>query len=168
MSLLSIIIAGLALWGVKKDLDTYNITIAVISSLTTILLCWQIYNAIDVNQKVKSIHRIASIAAKKENDKYHHTVKALITYIEATDIDKRINNTEMAVDKLMLAIKEEIKGNYSMPIDYSIDYLMKIINRGYALQIYKGRRNEYINVLSKIYNSNTSIIIGYINDANEV
>lgn len=168
ISLFSIMIAGLALWGVKKDLDTYNITIAVISSLTTILLCWQIYNVIDVNQKVKDIHQIARMAAKKENDKYHHTIKALITYIEATDIDKRINNTEMAVDKFMVAIKEGVKGNYSMPIDYSIDYLMKIINRGYGLQIYKGRRREYINVLSRIYNNNTSIIISHINDAIEV
>lgn len=164
----SFIISLSALFAKKQDIDTYNITIAVLATLVTIALCWQIYNAIDVNQKVRDIHHIARRTAQVENDLYNHTVIALIMYIEAIDIDRRINNTEETVDKLIAAIEEGLKGKYSYPIDSSIDYLYKMSNREYPLMIYKGKRNEYVKILSKIYNDNISKIIINLNKAIEV
>lgn len=168
VSLLSIIFAGLALWGVKKDLDTYNITIAVISSLTAILICWQIYNAIDINSKVKNIEATSRRVARMEIEKYNHTVKALIMYIEATDVYKRNNYTEIAIDKLISAIVEGLKGNYIYPVNLSIDFLYYIIEKDGGLMIIKGKKDEYIKALAPIYNDKISHIITSINKALEI
>lgn len=168
VSLFSIMIAGLALWGVKKNLDTYNITIAVISSLTTILLCWQIYNAIDINSKVKNIELTSRKVARMEIEKYNHTVKSLIMYIEAMDVYKRNNYTEIAVDKLISAIAEGIKGNYVYPVELAINCLYNMTGKDGNLIVMKGKKNEYIKVLSQIYNDRISHIIMNINKALEI
>lgn len=130
------------------SVDSYTVIIAVLTLLVTILIGWQIYNAIEINKKLGDIHRIASKTAYEENKRYNHTTIAVIHYMNALDFYRRQNFTDKAVDEIFCCMEESLKGRFQFPIDMSIDFLLKIPKDN--LFIYESKRNEYIRMLYKI------------------
>lgn len=145
------------------DVDLYSIVIAILTLLVTILIGWQIYNAIEVNKKLGEIQRIASKVAYEENKKYNHTTIAVIHYINALDFYKRQNFTDKAVDELFCCIEEALKGRFQFPIDMAISYLLKIPDDN--LFIMESKRKEYLRILYKVNCLDTNRLITKIEEA---
>lgn len=143
--------------------DIYAIVIAILTLLVTILIGWQIYNAIEVNKKLNEIHRIASKAAYEENKKYNHTTIAVIHYMNALDFYKRQNFTDKAVDELFCCIEEALKGRFQFPIDMAINYLLEIPDDN--LFIIDSKRRGYLRTLYRINYMNIDIVITKIEKA---
>lgn len=130
------------------SIDWYSMIIALLTLLVTILIGWQIYNAIEVNKKLGEIQRIASKAAYEENKKYNHTTIAIIHYMKALDFYKRQNFTDKAIDELFCCIEEALKGRFQFPIDMAIDFLLKTPDDNFV--IIKSKKEEYMRTLYKI------------------
>lgn len=143
--------------------NMYSVVIAILTLLVTILIGWQIYNAIEVNKKVCEIQRIASKTAYEENKKYNHTTIAVIHYMNALDFCKRQNITEKAVDELFCCIEEALKGKFQFPIDMAINYLLEIPDDN--LFVIDSKRKEYLHTLYKLNGVNTDRAITKIEKA---
>lgn len=130
------------------NVDAYTVIVAVLTLLVTILIGWQIYNAMEVNKRLGEMQRVASKIAYEENKKYNHTTIAVIHYINALDFYKRQNFTDKAVDELFCCIEEALKGKFQFPIDMAISCILEIPDGN--LIVMESKRKEYIRTLYKL------------------
>lgn len=168
LSVTSTIFASMACLSVYTDCDVnwYSIIIAILTLLVTILIGWQIYNAIEVNRKLLEIERIASKAAYEENKRYNHTTIAIVHYMCALDFYKRQNFTDKAVDELFCCIEEALKGRFQFPIELALNFLLKIPEDN--LFIIKSRKEGYMRILYKINGADIHKVINKIEKAYDV
>lgn len=164
--LLSVISLSLTLHkSSDTGIDNYSILISVFALLVTILIAWQIYNAIEINKKVDNITKVAERAAYNENKLYNHTTKAVVYYITAIDYDKRQNDTAKAVDGLFNCINEALWGKFQFPIEMAMDYLLGMDKENFF--IYRDKKEDYKRTLYNINNEKCESLIEKIQNAYE-
>lgn len=151
--------------GTHPNADMYAVIIAVLTLLVTILIGWQIYNAIELSRKIKEMQRIASKAAYDENKKYNHTTIAIVHYINALDFYKHQRISKKAVDELFKCIEEALKGRFQFPIDMAINYMLSIPKTDFFVS--KIKKREYIRILYYINNEQAKELITKIESAYE-
>lgn len=166
-SLCSFTLSLFACYSVNRncDINIYALIIAILTLLVTILLGWQIYNAIELNRKLNEMQKIASKAAYNENKKYNHTTIAIVHYVNAIDLYRRQRISEKAVDELFKCIEEALKGRFQFPIDMAINYMSSIPKSDFF--IHKTRKEEYIRILYSINNEEAKELITKIEAAYE-
>ena len=147
------------------NIDMYALIISILTLLVTILLGWQIYNAIELNRKLNEMQKIASKAAYNENKKYNHTTIAIVHYVNALDFYRRQRVSEKAVDELFKCIEEALKGRFQFPIDMAIDYMLAIPTSDFFVR--KAKKGEYIRILYSINNESAKDLITKIETAYE-
>lgn len=143
----------------------YALVIAILTLLVTILLGWQIYNAIELNRKLNEMQKIASLAAYNENKKYNHTTIAIVHYVNALDFYRRQRISEKAVEELFKCIEEALKGRFQFPIDMAIDYMLDIPASNFFVP--RARKGDYIRILYSINNEPAKELITKIESAYE-
>lgn len=148
------------------NVDVYAFIIAVLTLLVTLLIGFQIYNAIEVNKKLNEMQRIAAKAAYKENERYNHTTIAVVYYITAIDYYKRQNISEKTVDGLFCCIEEALKGKFQFPINMAISYMLDNMPRNNFF-IRKSKKEIYMRILYKINNDRVQELITKIDLAYE-
>ena len=146
-------------------IDNYSVLISVFALLVTILIGWQIYNAIEVNKKVDNINKVAERAAYNENKLYNHTTMAVVYYINAIDSDKRNNDTAKAVDGLFNCINEALRGKFQFPIEMAMDYLLEMGKENFF--IYPDKKEDYKMILNNIKNEKSESLKDKIQNAYE-
>lgn len=141
-----------------QSIDIYAFIIAILTLLVTLLIGFQIYNAIEVRKKLTEMHRIATKAAYEENEKYNHTTIAVVYYITAIDYYKRQNMPEKTIDRLFCCIEEALKGKFQFPIDLAINYMLdNIPNNNFF--IHKSKKDIYMRILYKINSDRVQEVI---------
>ena len=148
-----------------ENIDMYALVIAILTLLVTILLGWQIYNAIELNRKLNEMQKIASLAAYNENKKYNHTTIAIVHYVNALDFYRRQRISEKAVEELFKCIEEALKGRFQFPIDMAIDYMLDIPASNFFVP--RARKGDYIRILYSINNEPAKELITKIESAYE-
>ena len=164
--LLSLVSLLLTLYD-SSDLgtDNHSFVISVFALLVTVLIGWQIYNAIEINKKVDNINKVAERAAHNENRLYNHTTKAVVFYITAIDCDRRQNDSAKAVDGLFDCINEALWGKFQFPIEMAMDYLLAMNKENFF--IYPEKREDYKRTLYNINNEKSELLIEKIQNAYE-
>lgn len=164
--LLSLISLSLTLYSsFNSSPDNYSFLVSVLTFLVTMLIGWQIYNAVEINKKVDNINKVAERAAYNENKLYNHTTKAVVYYITAIDYDKRNNDTAKAIDGLFNCINEALYGKFQFPIEMAMDYLLAMDKEDFF--IYHGKKEEYKRILYNINNEKSESLIKKIQNAYE-
>lgn len=144
----------------------YVYLLAALTSLIAILIGWQIYNTIDINKRISDVEKFTSSTANKSIIKYNHTVQSFVYYLSSKDYQNR-NIDEMSIDYLMKSIDEGMKGDYFMPIDFSLNDLYNIcIRKDYF--ILKDKKKQYKKILQRIGNEKSLDIIDTLEDAKEI
>lgn len=177
MNIISLIISGLALIvsgtiaflylpsPPHVDFDYQGLLVGILSLLVTVLIGWQIYNAIEVNKKVNNINKVAERAAYNENKLYNHTTMAVVYYINAIDSVKRNNDTAKAVDGLFNCINEALRGKFQFPIEMAMDYLLEMGKENFF--IYPDKKEDYKMILNNIKNEKSESLKDKIQNAYE-
>lgn len=136
-----------------------SLVVSILCTLVTILIAWQIYNAIEVNRKLQTIGNEAKRAAESVINKYDHTIKAyhifydgVILYIAIRDNSNFSNDTELVVHKMFKCLDEALKGLKTDPIEYAIEILTEISNKNSDknIFIYKGYKTKYLKTLAAL------------------
>lgn len=168
--LLSVIAVCVAVWrSPELGFDYQGVLVGVLSLLVTVLIGWQICNFMYINKKVSSIDKIAKEVTKEAIDSYGHSVKSFVLTLDSNDLRKR-NLTEYAIDNYIKAIEEGLKGIDEDGILLPLGYLELLIhdNEG-SIQILKGKRHFYIEVLSRLrYKERKNDVIDVVIRAQEV
>lgn len=161
----------------RFDADWYAIVIGVLSLLVTMLIGWNIYQAIDferrIDQKTKSALLDVGADVEKLNDRTMYTLLASIA-----DIMKEQANTLLAFDMYIKAAmfaskakeKELTKGYMTIAIDI-FDVMMKDARMERDRLIFKSRFRElddYIDILKLIDCDTSNILLKKLILAREV
>ena len=146
------------------SIDIYSFIISILTLLVTLLLGFQIYNAIEVHKKLNEMQRIATKAAYEENERYNHTTIAVVYYINAIDYYKRQNMSDKTIDGLFCCIEEALKGKFQFPIDMAISYMLdNIPSENFFVN--KSKKEIYMRTLYKINNDRVQEVITKIESA---
>ena len=143
-----------------------NFIVSVLSILVTVLVGFQIYNAIDINNKINNLENIARKEVLDQLNIYDHKIKARLITIDTKDLYNR-NITGAAIDGYLRAINEAIKGKGWEEVKEIVIVLRKIISQydGLNLILSQENKNKYLEILKKIQNQDVSDIIYFIDNA---
>lgn len=116
--------------------DYMGIIVGILSLLVTLLIGWQIYNAIEINKKLQSIDNVKkSLEATK-------IILATINYNKVFPPKKCINN-------YISAIEISLQANDYDNIDFALEQLLSLCLASDIFEIYKGDKNRYIKILKE-------------------
>ena len=164
--LLSLILSIISLCNshpCTSGLDYIGVIVGILSLLVTILIGWQITNYFMLEKRTKSY-------AEKLINQYSYSVDCYAIALTAV-IPYQQNNTEMGIDTSIQAIKSGLQGydksTISLPMSQLISLAKDCKAKKYKEKIYKGRMQEYINILSNIKDADVKIILDMIINADE-
>lgn len=146
-----------------SGLDYIGVIVGILSLLVTLLIGWQITNYFTLEKRTKSY-------AEKIIKQYSYSVDCYAIALTAV-IPYQQNNTEMGIDTSIQAIKSGLQGydksTISLPMSQLISLAKDCKAKKYKVKIYKGRMQEYINILSNVKDVDVKIIIDMILNADE-
>lgn len=164
--LLSLILSIISLCNshpCTSGLDYIGVIVGILLLLVTILIGWQITNYFMLEKRTKSY-------AEKLINQYSYSVDCYAIALTAV-IPYQQNNTEMGIDTSIQAIKSGLQGydksTISLPMSQLISLAKDCKAKKYKVKIYKGRMQEYINILSNIKDADVKIILDMIINADE-
>lgn len=147
-----------------SGLDYIGAIVGILSLLVTILIGWQITNYFMLEKRTKSY-------AEKLINQYSYSVDCYAIALTAV-IPYQQNNTEMGIDTSIQALKSGLQGydksTMSLPMSQLINLAKDCKAKKYNVKIYKGRMQEYINILSNVKDADVKIILDMIINADEV
>ena len=150
-----------------------SVLVAVLSVLVVVLIGWQVFNAIQMQNTLKDIDS----KMKKEIDDYDHTVSALFTQLFSIQEYFKGNHYEKAIDGFLSAIEEACKGSRKEDVIEGIFSYLDVIKKHHEsytvrdmpseLYIIKGKREYYLNILSKVKGKEAKEFASFISDLEE-
>lgn len=150
-----------------------SILVAVLSVLVVVLIGWQVFNAIQMHTTLKEINS----RMKKEIDDYNHTVSALFTQLFSIQEYFKGNHFEKAIDGFLMALEEANKGSRKDDIiDGIFSYLFAIKEKHdlynkkrlpSGVFIIKGKKEFYLEILSKIRLKESREVADFISELDE-
>lgn len=162
-------IAAILIWKCEYKPMTWNlvdISVAVLSILVTVLIGWQIYNSVDINEKVKNLIRRFKIAKERSEcqynkiskaaNNYNHTAKSFAQTLHTKSMfESGAFNVASAIDGFMTGLNEGLKGEDDDAMEFAIWNLDKVLESLYRFPehdryIYHNKRSEYLMILSQI------------------
>lgn len=141
-----------------SGLDYIGVIVGILSLLVTILIGWQITNYFMLEKRTKSY-------VEKLINQYSYSVDCYAIALTAV-IPYQQNNTEMGIDTSIQAIKSGLQGYDKSTISLPMSQLISLAKDCKAKK-YKGRMQEYINILSNIKDADVKIILDMIINADE-
>ncbi len=143
--------------------DYQGVLVGTLSLLVTVLIGWQVINYFMVEKRTRSY-------AKKLVEKYSHSVNCYAVALTAVTAYER-NVTEAGIDVSISAIKEGLKGYDMTALALPMSHLLHLAKdckaRKYEARIRKGKRMEYIKVLSNVKDPDADIVVDMLMRANE-
>lgn len=147
-----------------SGLDYIGVIVGILSLLVTILIGWQITNYFMLEKRTKAY-------AERLIKQYSYSVDCYAIALTAV-IPYQQNNTEMGIDTSIQALKSGLQGydksTMSLPMAQLINLAKDCKAKKYKVKIYKGRMQEYINILSNVKDADVKIILDMIINADEV
>lgn len=155
--------------------DYMGVLVGILALLVTILIGWQVFNAIQMQTTLREINS----RMNKEIDDYDHTVSALVVQLHSIIEYFNKRYYAKAIDRFIYCLDEANKGSRSDEVIEGIfSYLLAIKDEYKRLEekekefqtyifILKGKREHYINILSKIRRKEASEIIAFISELEE-
>lgn len=148
----------------NSGMDYIGVIVGILSLLVTVLIGWQITNYFMLEKRTKSY-------AEKLIKQYSYSVDCYAIALTAV-IPYQQNNTEMGIDTSIQALKSGLQGydksTISLPMSQLISLAKDSKAKRYKVKIYKGRMQEYINILSNVKDADVKIILDMIINADEV
>lgn len=132
-------------------IDWYGFLVGILALLVTVLIGWQVFNAIQMQNTLADIDS----KMRKEIDEYDHTVNALLSQLHTIQASFDRYHNKQALEGFMDALGSAIKGSRNeSAIDGILSYLLAVQERCvlYREKIYlnKIKKESYIEILSKI------------------
>lgn len=181
VSMIAIIISiiSLLIWKCNYTPMTWNlvdVTVAVLSILVTLLIGWQIFNTLAITSKVKKASNLSKKIAN-EIERYKHVTKSFAQTLHTKGAYEQ-DLSKIAIDGFMTGLNEGIKAEDEDAISFAIKFLISIMsnckNKACKGEIYKGKRAEYMRILSSLPTSacknayNIDDLLVFISEAIEV
>lgn len=145
-------------------LDYIGVIVGILSLLVTVLIGWQITNYFMFEKRTRAY-------AERLIEQYSYSVDCYAIALTAV-IPYQQHNIEVGIDISMQAIKMGLQGydknTIALPISQLIELAKDCKAKNYKARIYKGRMQEYINILSNINDMDINIIIDMITNADEI
>ena len=162
MSIIAIIISTISLliWKCNYTPMTWNlvdVTVAVLSVLVTLLIGWQIFNTLAITSKVKRANDLSKKIAN-EIERYKHVTKSFAQTLHTKGVYER-DLSKIAIDGFMTGLNEGINGEDEDAINFALHYLNDIMTNSEktcAIEIRKGKKAEYLRILSRLPASNNN------------
>lgn len=178
LSIIAIIIATIRCEPIT--LDWMGVLVGILSLLVTILLGWQIYNALRIEHQIKNFEnkiedKIQEIEKNIQHlpKDYSHVLRGVMMY---QSLSIGTSNSAYIIMIAMDAIHEMLNCSDISVRSFAIDEILEAVYILYEknketlgqkglekFQIYKGKKAKYIYDLNKIDN----MYVGYIKDAIE-
>lgn len=135
ISSIAIFIAGVAAFSLEFDFQNSSFTIGALTLLVTLLVGWQIYNTIGIEDK---IHKVAKKEAEEEAEKASKIVM-LVTFAQQGRAAKNKGNIADAISSLFNALVIWEKGMDS-PLaketyNYCFDKLTEIFKKNVIFEV---------------------------------
>lgn len=180
VSMIAIIISiiSLLIWKCNYTPMTWNLVdviVAVLSILVTLLIGWQIFNTLTITSKVKRASNLSKKIAN-EIERYKHITKSFAQTLHTKGIYEQ-DLPRIAIDGFMTGLNEGIKGEDKDAINFALQFLNYIMNdcknKTCNGEICKGKKAEYLRILSTLSPSQNSIcntdeLLTFISNAIEV
>lgn len=146
------------------DFDYMGVIVGILSMLVTTLIGWQVINYFMMEKLMRSY-------AEKLVEKYSHFVNCYAIALTAVTAYER-NLTEMGIDTSVQAIEEGLAGYddkaLMLPLSQLAEQAKDCKRHNYKARIYKGKKTEYVKVVSQIDDLDIDKVIEMIMVAYEV
>lgn len=178
ISLCSLILSILAICIVKFrasyiTIEWANFLVSILAILVAVLAIYLAINYLYFENRVNKIieDKTQNIQLQIDNviQSLDHTVTGIAITVDTIHGEYYRNEIEVALRRLMSALKELSESNYTYGIDLTMRYLYGIKiqeeNSKYPmLDITKEEKQEYINILMTIKHEYSIELIGFINN----
>jgi len=153
----------------KAEFDYLGVIVSVLSLLVAILMGWNIWQVIKVqsirDDVKRQVHNSLFVAIQDLR-------KSMEGYVDAKCVstETMVNQPAYAIELLLVALKDALVVKYN---DDTIDaimfrlYLTCCVYHKGNVNIFTGRKDEYINILSAVNNSHKDKIINEISVATD-
>lgn len=133
------------------NVDWYGFLVGILALLVTVLIGWQVFNAIQMQNTLKDIDS----KMRKEIDEYDYTVNALLSQLHTIQASFDRYHNKQALEGFMEALGSAVKGSRSeSAIEGILSYLLAVQERCilHKEKIYlsKIKKEDYIRILSGI------------------
>jgi hypothetical protein len=156
--LISIIAIVMSIIAICSSLKSFSLsetaylgwTISVLSMLVVILMGWQIYKGIELQNFKNEIEERTSKAIELKIQDYNHTISAHLHNMHGLScIYVKNNFGGEGLAHFMIAIKEVNKATDKSPLKEIIDSCFELMSGNYGIAISKEERIQYIQILSE-------------------
>lgn len=166
---LSVVATCVAVWR-SPDLgfDYQGVLVGVVSLLVTVLIGWQIYSSVEIVKRIDNIEPYVTCIAKKEIEKQKLAVLSIALSLKAINLRDK-NQDSAAIDSFINAISMAQKCEWEDALIISIGELYELVlGDVYKPPIFKGKRIEYIRILSKLEDKKAEKLIEFVYNAKEI
>lgn len=142
--------------------------VGVVSLLVTVLIGWQIYSSVEIVKRIDNIEPYVTCIAKKEIEKQKLAVLSIALSLKAINLRDK-NQDSAAIDSFINAISMAQKCEWEDALIISIGELYELVlGDVYKPPIFKGKRIEYIRILSKLEDKKAEKLIEFVYNAKEI
>ncbi len=160
---LSFFAVSIALKNPKTDIGQNEVIVDILSILVTVLMGWNILSVVDIRRKADKVDHVSKDLEQAIKGMMQLNVKS---FYMVGDYEVLLDNCFTSLEH-MLQCKGEVKQT-------AVTELLKLMNticttvKDGKKKIKRGKRLDYQIILYSVKNIDTSNILKYINDAQEV
>lgn len=142
------------------------ILVSVLSILVTVLICWQVYNLIELKNFKKELNSIVNNSITESIKDYNHTISAIIHQIEGIfHMGLPEKDVQIALESFINAISDLNGAKNKEPLDGIVSYIEDLVTENTNLiKLSNNTKKRYISECQKCLESKKLVeLLGKLN-----